>query len=246
MAKLVLKFEGSVLKEYPLQKGSVTIGRASTNDIVIDNLGVSGHHAKLILEEDHFVVEDMNSLNGTFLNQQRVRRSTLKSGDEILIGKHTLAYVEEGSALDITAPQVEKTQKIQLGADETVVLDTKQRREMLAKATSIATEGSSPAAKEKVGCLIVLDGKSEQREYILTSKLCVIGKDSMATVKLKGWFSPKVASIINRRDTHYEIAPSDKAGATKVNSEVLTAVRKLNEGDLIQVGSLKLQFYFRE
>ena len=245
MAKLVLKFEGSVLKEYPLQKGSVTIGRDSTNDIVISNLGVSGHHAKLILEEDHFVVEDLNSLNGTFLNERRVRRSAIKSGDAILIGKHTLAYVEEGAMPGVAAASAEKTQKIQLGGDETVVLDTKQRRELLAKATAIATEGSSPAAKDKAGCLIVLDGKSEQREYILTSKLCLIGKDAMATVKLKGWFAPKVASIINRRDTHYEIAPSDKAGATKVNMEVLTAVRILNEGDLIQVGRLKLQFYLR-
>ena len=74
MAKLILRFEAAVLKEIPLQKASLSIGRLLGNDIVIDNLAVSGYHARLSLDQDHYVLEDMNSLNGTFLNNQRVRR----------------------------------------------------------------------------------------------------------------------------------------------------------------------------
>lgn len=246
MAKLILKFEAAVLKEIPLQKAVIIIGRAPGNDVVIDNLAVSGQHAKLLLDQDHYVVEDMSSMNGTFLNNQRIRRSLLKDGDEILIGKHTLVYKEEGGVPAAAQAPVARTQQLEPpAASATVVLDTKKRREFLAQATAIATEGAASESKEKLGCLVVLDGKTDQREYILTSKLCVIGKSEMATVKLKGWFAPKVAAIINRREGRYDIAPSDKAGV-KVNSESLSAPRELKEGDLIQIGKVKLQFNFRE
>ncbi len=246
MAKLILKFEAAVLKEIPLQKNTLTFGRAPGNDVVIDNLAVSGHHARLVLDQDHYMIEDMSSLNGTFLNNQRIRRSALKDGDEILIGKHTLVYRDEGGVPVAAAPAVEKTQEIKAAAEETLVLDTKKRRDFLAKATSIATEGASPATKEKIGCLTVIAGKTDQREYILTSKLCVIGKSEMASVKLKGWFAPKVAAIINRREGRYDISPSEKAGATRINSQVLAASRELQEGDTIQIGGVQMQFYFRE
>jgi pSer/pThr/pTyr-binding forkhead associated (FHA) protein len=256
MAKLILKFEAAVLKEIPLKKTSLSIGRSPGNDVVIDNLAVSGHHARLSIDEDHYVLEDMNSLNGTFLNNQRIRRSTLKDGDEIMIGKHSLVYRDEGGVL--SRDMVEATQPAQQRSMEsTMVLDTKQRRDFLAKATSVSSGdtgevgGSTSVmeglgAKDRLGCLIVLDGKTDQHEYILTSKLSVIGKSDMASVKLKGWFAPRVAAVINRREGGYNIAPSDKAGVAKVNSEVLSAPRELREGDLIQIGGVKMQFNFRE
>lgn len=255
MAKLILKFEANVLKEIPLRKTSLSIGRSPGNDVVIDNLAVSGHHARLSIDQDHYVIEDMNSLNGTFLNNQRIRRSTLKDGDEIVIGKHSLVYREEGGVM--SGDMVEATQPAQQRSmDSTMVLDTKQRREFLAKATSVAAgetsgEGTdagaeSAPAPDRLGCLIVIDGKTDQREYILTSKLSVIGKSDMASVKLKGWFAPRVAAIINRRPGGYNIAPSDKAGAAKVNSEVLSSPRDLHEGDMIQIGRVRMQFNFRE
>ena len=141
---------------------------------------------------------------------------------------------------------MERTQPIKKMAEETMVLDTKKRREFLAKATSIATEGVSPSAQEKIGSLTVLHGKTDQREYILTGKLCVIGKSDMATVKLKGWFKPKVAAIINRKEGKYTISPSDKIGAAKVNSQMLHAPQDLKEGDTVEISGVKMQFYFRE
>jgi pSer/pThr/pTyr-binding forkhead associated (FHA) protein len=248
MAKLILKFEAATLKEIPLSKPSLSIGRSPGNDVVIDNLAVSGHHAKLMVDQDHYVIEDLSSLNGTFLNSQRIRRSVLKDGDEILIGKHTLVYRDEGG-LGVPAG-LEKTQELRQSEgpslNSTVVLDTKARREFLAQATAVASGGTAEDAKGKIGCLIVLAGKTDQREYILTSKLSVIGKSEMASVKLKGWFAPKVAAVIHHRAGRYEIAPSDKAGAARVNSEVLSAPRELREGDLIQIGRVRMQFNFRE
>jgi pSer/pThr/pTyr-binding forkhead associated (FHA) protein len=248
MAKLILKFDASVLKEFPLKKSAFSIGRSPGNDVVIDNLAVSGHHARLTVDEDHYVIEDMNSLNGTFLNNQRIRRSNLKDGDEIMIGKHTLVYREEGgvAAQSVGFRSAESAAQSQPAMDVTMVLDTKKRREFLAQATSMATGEASPEAKDRLGSLVVLSGKTDQREYILTSKLIVIGKSDLASVRLKGWFAPKSAAVIHHRDGRYEISPSDKAGAARVNSELLRAARELREGDVIQIGRVRMQFNFRE
>ena len=247
MAKLILKYEASVIREIPLRKPQVSIGRAPGNDIVIDNLAVSGHHAKLLVEEGRFLVEDLSSLNGTFLNSQRIRKSPLKSGDEILIGKHSLVFEDEGHGMPIfMGPGWEKAQELPPSPEQTVVLDTKKRREFLAKATAIATEGASAEDTEKLGCLVVLAGKTSQREYILSGKLWMIGKDPRASVQLKGWFLPKVAAIVTKRGRHYDIAPSEKAGATRINGQALAAPQELNEGDLIEIKKIKLQFFFRE
>ena len=247
MAKLTLRYEASVLKEIPLRKPHVSIGRAPDNDVVIDNLAVSGHHAKLLVEEGRYMVEDLNSMNGTFLNNQRVRRSPLKTGDEILIGKHALVFDDEGHSVPIfMGAGWEKSQEMPKVAEQTMVLDTKKRREFLAKATAIATEGSSAEAAEKLGCLVVLAGKTNHKEYILSGKLWMIGKDPNATVRLSGWFLPKVAAIINKRGRHYDIAPSERVGITRINGQPLHAPQELKEGDLIEIKKAKLQFYFRE
>ena len=248
MAKLILRFESAILKEIPLQKCTLSIGRLRDNDIGIDNLAVSGHHARLSLDQDHYVLEDLDSLNGTFVNNQRIRRGSLRDGDEIMIGKHTLTYRDEGKvSVQAMIAQSEPVHAPVLGT--TVNLDTKQRREFLAQVTSLtgqASTGSADNSKELLGSLVVLQGKTDQLEYILTSKLCIIGKSNMASVRLKGWFAPRVAAIINRREGRYDIAPPDKAGATRINSDVLSSPRELHGGDIIQIGRVKMQFNFRE
>jgi len=245
MATLILKYESKVIKEYPIQKSAIVVGRAPGNEIVVDNLAVSGSHARIYVEEGKFVLEDLNSLNGTFLNGQRIRKSVLKQGDQIAIGKHTLEYSDSGGLNVLMMMPAERGSQA-ARADQTVVLDTKQRRDFLAKATAIA-EGADPETKTQIACLVTQAGRTEQPEYILTSKIYVIGKDKSASVRLKGWFLPRVAAIITRRGgRHFDIAPSERSGVTKVNSQVLTAPQELNEGDIIQIKKVQLRFHYRE
>src|ERR1022692_3349114 len=245
MAKIILKYEAAVLKEIPLKQATLSIGRTAANDLPIDNLAVSGHHAKIYLEADKFVLEDLNSLNGTFVNNQRIRKSFLKNGDEVLIGKHTLVYMDEGGAPP-PPPELAADRTMPMAKmEETMVLDTKKRREMLQKATVVATDGASAApAAEKVGSLTVLSGKTDSNEYILTGRLSMIGKSDQATIRLKGWFAPQVAAVVNRKESGYTISPSGTE--TKVNGQVTQGVRDLKEGDIIEVAGVKLQFYYRE
>ena len=97
MAKLVLKFENAILKEVSVGQSEVSIGRSPENSIVIDNPAVSNHHARVFYEEGRLMLQDFGSLNGTFVNGQRVKMAQLKSTDSIAIGKHTL-YVADSAA----------------------------------------------------------------------------------------------------------------------------------------------------
>jgi pSer/pThr/pTyr-binding forkhead associated (FHA) protein len=262
MAKLFLKFEAAVLKEFALAQGVVTIGRLPDNLIQIDNLAVSGHHAKIYWETDHYVLEDNNSLNGTFVNNRRVSKVALKDGDEVVIGKHVLAFKDEwhDDAANKTQATAEKTAPMVPTLEATVVLDTRKAKEMLAhsasdaaaagKGAAGASAAAAPApamhAKERTGTLVIMSGKTDQSQYTLTGKLSVIGKSDMASIKLKGWFAPKVAAVINRRDAKYFIAASEKDIKVKVNGAEISGQQELKEGDMIEVASIKGNFGYAD
>ena len=241
MAKLILKYEAKVLREIPLTRPTITIGRTPDNDVVIDNPAVSTHHARFCFDGEKFNLEDLNSLNGTFVNQQPVRNTSLNNGDEILIGKHTLAYQDEGGVVATMKIRTEQPKALPK-LEQTVVLDTQKQRELLQKAR-VAEGRFSPGPGAKVGSLIVLAGNTDQMEYSLTSKLTLIGKSPVASVKLKGWFAPDVAAVINKLEASYQIAPSGRGRRrTKLNGQPLAGPQDLQEGDLIEVAGVKLQF----
>ena len=266
MAKIILKFEQSVLKEVPLSQGVVTIGRLPDNVIHIDNLAVSGHHAKIYWDGEKFVIEDNNSLNGTYVNKHRVSKAELKDGDEVLVGKHTLSFKDEwhegapGPAAAEHKPTVPQMQA-------TMVLDTKKAKEMLAMAAAARTGTPPPAPathdapaaappppvhveplappKERIGMFTVLDGKTDAPSYVL-GKMCVIGKSDMASIRLKGFFAPNMAALINKREGKYFIAASEAKIKVRINGQEIAGQKELHEGDVVEVAGIKLNFGFQE
>src|SRR6056297_3903720 len=95
MAKLTVTFNDQVVAEHDLDKEEMTIGRKPDNDIQIDNLAVSGHHARILTILNDSFLEDRNSTNGTYVNGALVKKHALQNGDVIEIGKHTLTYSNE-------------------------------------------------------------------------------------------------------------------------------------------------------
>ena len=87
MAKLILSMDGLVLKEIPLTKERMSIGRKPNNDIQIDNLAISGEHAAVVTILNDSFLEDLNSTNGTLVNGQSVKKRFLKNGDVGELGK---------------------------------------------------------------------------------------------------------------------------------------------------------------
>ena len=90
MLTILLKFKNSEIKTIETDKAEITIGRNPGNDIYIDNLGVSKQHAKIVRDDGKYVIEDLNSTNGTFIKDKRVARAVLNNNDEVQIGKHSL------------------------------------------------------------------------------------------------------------------------------------------------------------
>jgi len=90
--KLVLSFQGVLIREYALDRPVLTVGRHQENDIVIDHLGVSGKHARVAVEGQSVVLTDLQSTNGTYVNGRRVTEVELRPNDWISIGKHILTF----------------------------------------------------------------------------------------------------------------------------------------------------------
>jgi hypothetical protein len=128
--------------------------------------------------------------------------------------------------------------------NETMGLDTKERRQMLQQAAAMGESMQFAGTRMKVPTLVVLNGNTDQKEYVLTNRLTVIGKSGMATVKLKGWFKPQMAAQINQRDDGYYLGPGDKVPT--VNGTPIPGPVRLSDGDLIEVSGVRLNFIFRE
>jgi pSer/pThr/pTyr-binding forkhead associated (FHA) protein len=242
MPTLVLKFENSVLTERPVDSDEVSIGRSPDNAIVIDNPAVSHYHARVFKEEDRLMLEDFGSLNGTFVNGQRVQMVTLKPGDSVGIGKHTILVADSRSA---SSAEPGRPKPAAPKINETVMLDTKARRDFMQKIAASGESSQVAPARLKIATLIVRKGKTDQQEYPLTDKLTVIGKSALATIKLKGWFATKAAAQINRReDNSYYIGSASKVPC--VNGDAIERPRRLSEGDIIEVAGLRLEFHYRD
>src|SRR3954451_25414272 len=111
MPKMIVSIDGVVIKEVQLTKDRTTLGRRPYNDIVIDNLAVSGEHAVLQMTGAEVYLEDLNSTNGTYVNGKAVKKQLLQNNDTVEIGKYKIKYINE-----VSGPTFEKTMIPKAGA----------------------------------------------------------------------------------------------------------------------------------
>ncbi len=94
--RLVVKSGEGIGTVYALEAAQISLGRDQNNDIVFSEIEVSRHHARLIRYEDTFLLEDLGSTNGTFVNGQRVSAPyALRPGDEIALGPNLVLVFEQ-------------------------------------------------------------------------------------------------------------------------------------------------------
>lgn len=98
MPRIIVSIDGVVIKEVQLTKDRTSLGRRPYNDIVIDNLAVSGEHAVLQMSGDEVQIEDLNSTNGTYLNGKAIKKQALHDNDTVEIGKYKIKFVNDGNA----------------------------------------------------------------------------------------------------------------------------------------------------
>jgi pSer/pThr/pTyr-binding forkhead associated (FHA) protein len=240
MAKLIVKFKEATLQEIPITKPSITIGRVDKNDIKIENLAVSRQHVKIVKDGDRYIIEDLNSLNGTFVNEKRVMKGILRNRDEILVGKHTLIFVDEEEK------PIEMRKDIDISlAERTVILDTKKQRELVSQPEVERPTIEGKPSELEVG-ISIISGGSGQKGIRLTKRLTIGGKGDGADIRLKGFFVGKVAFIISKRPNGFFITHSGGRSKTKVNGVEVEGQQELDDGDIIDIGSTRIQFHVKK
>ena len=158
MPKMIVSIDGVVIKEVQLTKDRTTLGRRPYNDIVIDNLAVSGEHAVMQMSGAEVFLEDLNSTNGTYVNGKAIKKQQLKNGDTVEIGKYKIKFVHDGAVENF-----EKTTVINAGA---------------------VVRAAEPAAPVGNGSIRVMSGAAAGREVPLVKVVTTIGKPGVAVAAI--------------------------------------------------------------
>lgn len=261
MAKLQFSLDGNILGEFTLDKERTTIGRRPANDIHIDNLAVSGDHAAITTIGSDSFLEDLNSTNGTLVNNKSVKKHVLHHNDVIEFGKYQLLY---------TNPAQAKTPTNQAGFENTVVMrpaklleavssekaaDEISAGEKSAEATAAAVLETVPADttsaaqnntednsivipvevaenKEIIGKLQMLTGNNAGRELLLNKALTTLGKPGMQV------------AVVTKRPHGYFITHVEGENLPLVNGlKIGLQAQALNDHDVIDMSGIKMEFF---
>jgi pSer/pThr/pTyr-binding forkhead associated (FHA) protein len=217
MPKMIVSIDGVVIKEVQLTKDRTSLGRRPYNDIVIDNLAVSGEHAVLQMSGNEVHVEDLNSTNGTYVNGKAVKKQLLQNSDTVEIGKYKIKYVNE-----VADAGFEKTMMIKAGSAGLAAPSAAP----VAAPAATASAGSAPNAAIKV-----MSGAAAGREVPLVKVVTTIGKPGVAV------------AAITKRPHGFVIAHVEGVNKPSLNGAPIGAEPvALKNGDVLELAGTQMQF----
>lgn len=236
MAKLTLMFNGGVLDEYKLDQEELTIGRKPDNDIHIDNLAVSGRHARVLTILDDSFLEDLGSTNGTYVNGSVIKKHALKEGDVITIGKHQLHYDREG-ATD-TEDDFEQTMIIRpdaAGMPENTGSASVGRSVGELGAELVRESRQSSSDRPAQARLRVISGANAGKEMPINKALTTLGKPGV-----------QVAAITRRPQGYYIVhVEGDESTPPTLNGEpVGPSAAHITDSSIIEVAGVRMEFLY--
>jgi pSer/pThr/pTyr-binding forkhead associated (FHA) protein len=231
MPKMIVSIDGVVIKEVQLTKDRTTLGRRPYNDIVIDNLAVSGEHAILQMTGNDVSIEDLNSTNGTYINGKAVKKQLLQNNDTVEIGKYKIKYVNEAAGASFEKTMVIKAGSV-VGAPAPAPAPAPMAAPAYAPAAAAPAKPTpAPEIGEVKGLIKVLSGAAAGREVPLVKVVTTIGKPGVAV------------AAITKRPHGFVVAHVDGGNKPTVNgapigSEPVT----LKSGDLLELAGTQMQF----
>ncbi len=250
MPRVKVLFGEQVQEAKPLQEGEVVVGRARECTLVIDNLGVSRRHCRFFKEGEAWMVEDLGSQNGTFLNGERLpAKKALKQGDRIGIGKHNLVYEETWEGMGEEGPELPggRKSKAFLGdVEHTMAVETYRTKKFQTSAMAPAAGAGAPAAPAAPAArrCYLWEAKTG-KAFDLVKPETVLGKRRNADVPLKGFFVAPWHATIRRQGDDYYINHLAGWSSVKVNGRKIRDAR-LENRDLVEIGRNELQFILSE
>ena len=215
MPRMIVSIDSVVIKEVKLTKERTTLGRRPYNDIVIDNLAVSGEHAVIHMADDGVEIEDVGSTNGTYVNAKAVTRQELRNGDIIEVGKYKIRFLQEAEGENF-----EKTMLVKPGMVSPSMVAPR------------AAAAATPQAAVPLSAVIrVMSGAAAGREVALLKVVTTIGKPGVA-----------VASITKRHKGHV-LAHVEGPDRPLLNGTPMgEAPVSLKHGDRITLAGTEMQF----
>lgn len=220
MPKMIVSIDEVVIKDVQITKDRTTVGRRPYNDVVIDNLAVSGEHAAIVMSGGEVSIEDLNSTNGTYVNGKSVKKQALKNGDQIEIGKYKIRYVG-----DSTNDQYDKTMIVRSASHLAATPGVAPSAPAAAPSAPPSPVAQGPAS------IKVLSGAAAGREVPLSKVVTTIGKPGVA-----------VAAITKRQQGfvvhHVEGGGNPTLNGMPISSDPVG----LKNGDVIELAGTKMQF----
>ena len=258
MAKLILSLEGSVIREVPLDKERIMIGRKPSNEIQIENLAVSGEHACIVTILNDSFLEDMGSTNGTLVNGNPIKKHILQNNDVIEIGKYKLKYIAEAPA-HAPAEDFEKTMILRPAkaaptpatepapAAKPSMPPPTPKSSMAtpaapaavkpapAAAAAPASAAAKPGEPHLLAAVQILTGPSAGRELDLVKNLTTLGKPGLQV------------AVITRRPQGYFITHVEGAKFPIINGKMIDAqAQPLHDHDVIELAGVKMEFVIKK
>jgi len=233
MLRITLRLNDVDVRKFETNSETITIGRGEDNDLQVDNLAVSKNHARLKREDDAYVLYDMDSTNGTYIGKKKISKHSVKDGDAVTIGKHTLLFEFVDKRKGRKADDLNQTMIL-----ETQDHASRQRRS--------ETPEDSLFQKGPVGLITIVEGTGKNSTYELRGRMTVFGKDPTAKICLKGLFMPDIAGFFYREKKGYDLMPPEKKNKLKLNGKTVDKAARLQEGDVVEVAGIRMAFSLKK
>jgi len=217
MPKLILTLDGAVIREYTIDKDSITIGRKHGNDIQLNDLTISGRHSLISKVGDNIFIDDLGSTNGTLLNGARIAKSKLHHGDVIQVGNYQFTFFSQEEE------DYEPTMFLRAEIEETKVIDTKLKP-------------TPENTGTKLGAVKVLSGPLRNKTLELRKPFNTLGfNGSKMAIIARNASNYTISAIKN----------DDSINIAMVNGKnIPVEPLELEENDLIELANTQIEFIF--
>jgi len=231
MTQWTISLNDKAIKHFTIKEGwELTIGRGAEADVIVDNTAISRKHTSIKLKDGLYILTDLGSLNGTFVNGKKITGSEyVTKDDEINLGKFKLSIAEGLKQEKATSygahPDTE---------DKTIIVSAKQ----------LAGVEKESGSKKPDHQLILMEGNASPAKISLKGKSSIkIGKAQSCDMILSGMFIADAQFYIVNHNDKYKIIQQRSWSKTYINGTKIKEEQLLHKGDIIKVRSTKIRFY---
>jgi len=261
MPKLVIREPGKPLREFQLERQPYTLGRDEENDIVVSDETVSRKHARIEFENGSFIIEDLKSTSGIYVNKKKIgQECKLNFGDDILVGSTEIAI--EGDKTEDEKTKVlspEALQKYIEGIDKNQVLDTdapgipkhgaeegqvEDERTRMLDAEEVFIEDQQTAMPYHR--LLVISKKAFGKEYLVDQSEITVGRSRDCSITLDDQTVSSIHATIRIERDDCILRDMNSKNGTFVNTSRLKEEYILRKNDEIKIGSFKFKFIHKD